>query len=231
MRVLIIEDEIDLANAIAAGLRKQGYAVDVVFDGNVGDEYATVNDYDLLILDLNLPGMDGLEICRRLRSSRPNLLILMVTARSHHSDRVAGLDLGADDYLVKPFDFGELLARVRALLRRDLRGRDTIVQWGKLKLDPLSRTVWHDKSRIELTRKEFSILEYLMRHQGDIISQEELLEHVWDAESNPFSGSIRVHIHSLRRKLSGNGILSECIETIVGQGYRLAPITSSAGAS
>jgi DNA-binding response OmpR family regulator len=230
VRVLIIEDEIDLANTIADGLRKQGYAVDVVFDGNVGDEYATVNDYDLLILDLNLPGMDGLETCRRLRFRRPDLLILMVTARSHPNDRVVGLDLGADDYLVKPFDFGELLARVRALLRRDLSGRNTIIQWGKLKLDPLSRTVWHDKCRVELTRKEFGILEYLMRHPGEIISQEKLLEHVWDAEANPFSGSVRVHIHSLRRKLGVDGTLAECIETLVGQGYRLVLTSSAEGA-
>ena len=229
MRVLIIEDEIDLANTIANGLRKQGYAVDAVFDGNIGEEYAIVNDYDLLVLDLNLPGMDGLEICRRLRSRRPDILILMVTARSHPRDRIVGLDLGADDYLVKPFDFGELLARVRALLRRDLKGRDTVIQWGKLKLDPLTKTVWHDKCRIELTRKEFGVMEYLMRHPGEIVSQEELLEHVWDAESNPFSGSIRVHIHSLRRKLNSNGTLSESIETIMGRGYRLASTSSSEG--
>ncbi|MDD5094074.1 MAG: response regulator transcription factor [Dehalococcoidia bacterium] len=221
MRILIIEDEIDLTNVLAEGLRKQGYAVDIAFDGDQGYESATVNDYDLLILDLNLPGMDGLEICRRLRVSRPDLLIFMVTARSHPAERVAGLDLGADDYLIKPFDFGELTARVRALLRRDLRGRDTVIQRGKLKLDPMSRTVWHDKRRIELTRKEFGILEYLMRHPGENISQERLLEHVWDAEADPFSGSVRVHIHSLRRKLSGNGTSSEYIETIVGQGYRL----------
>ncbi|MDD5093200.1 MAG: response regulator transcription factor [Dehalococcoidia bacterium] len=221
MRILIIEDEIDLANILAEGLRKQGYAVDAVFDGNHGYEHAAINDYDLLILDLNLPGMDGLEICRRLRISRPNLLILMVTARSHPADRITGLDIGADDYLAKPFDFGELVARVRALLRRDLRVRDTVIQLGKLKLDPASKIVWHDKCRLELTRKEFGIMEYLMRHPGEIISQEKLLEHVWDAEADPFSGSVRVHIHSLRRKLSGNGTSSEYIETIVGQGYRL----------
>ncbi len=229
MRILIIEDEVDLANAIANGLRKQGYAVDAVYYGNVGEEYATVNDYDLLILDLNLPGMDGLEICRRLRSTKAALLILMVTARSHPSDRIVGLDLGADDYLVKPFDFGELVARVRALLRRDSRGKGNIISCGKIKLDPLTRTVWNSKRRVDLTRKEFAVLEYLMRHPGEIVSQEELLEHVWDVDVNPFSGAARVHIYSLRQKLSGYGTSSECIETIVGQGYRLTYTSSAEG--
>jgi len=221
VRILIIEDESDLADALSQGLRREGYAVDVASDGEQGYESAMVNVYDLMILDLNLPGMDGLEICRRLRASRPNLLILIVTARSHPCDRVTGLDLGADDYLVKPFDFGELVARIRALLRRDLRVRDTVIQLGNLKLDPAAKIVWHNKYRLELTRKEFGILEYLMRHPGEIIPQEKLLEHVWDSEADPFSGAVRVHIHSLRRKLGGNGTSSEWIETLVGEGYRL----------
>lgn len=221
MRILIIEDEIDLANVLAQGLRREGYAVDIAFDGEQGCQSATINDYDLLILDLNLPGMDGLEVCRRLRASHPHLLILMLTARSRPADKVTGLDFGADDYLVKPFDFGELTARVRALLRRDLRVRNPLLQCGDLKLDPASKTVWHGKHRLELTRKEFGVLEYLMRHPGEVISQEELLEHVWDAEADPFTNTVRVHVHSLRRKLGDDQTPPKIIETIVGQGYRL----------
>ncbi|MCL0104154.1 response regulator transcription factor [Dehalococcoidia bacterium] len=221
MRILIIEDEIDLANVLAQGLRREGYAVDIAFDGEQGCQSATINDYDLLILDLNLPGMDGLEVCRRLRASHPHLLILMLTARSRPADKVTGLDFGADDYLVKPFDFGELTARVRALLRRDLRVRNPLLQCGDLKLDPTSKTVWHGKHRLELTRKEFGVLEYLMRHPGEVISQEELLEHVWDAEADPFTNTVRVHVHSLRRKLGDDQTPPKIIETIVGQGYRL----------
>jgi len=216
MRILIIEDEIDLVSVLAQGLRRQGYAVDIAFDGEQGCESALVNDYDLLILDLNLPGMDGLEVCRRLRAGHPHLLILMLTARSRLADKVTGLDFGADDYLAKPFDFGELTARIRALLRRDLRVRNPLLQCGDLKLDPASKTVWHGKHRLELTRKEFAVLEYLMRHHGEVISQEELLEHVWDAEADPFTNTVRVHVHSLRKKLGG------VITTVVGQGYKIS---------
>lgn len=136
MRFLIIEDEQDIANALQRGLQQQGHAVDVAYDGEMGWAQAEANDYDLLILDLNLPGMDGLEVCRRLRQSRPQLLILMLIARDQPCDRIVGLDTGADDYLVKPFHFGELAARIRALLRRDLRVRSPLLQQGDLKLDP-----------------------------------------------------------------------------------------------
>lgn len=227
MRLLIIEDEQDLANALARGLRQQGYAVDTALGGEEGWYMAEVYDYDLLILDLNLPGMDGLEICRRLRSSRPSLLILMLTARNRLDDRVTGLDTGADDYLVKPFHFEELAAHVRALLRRDLRVREPILQAGDLKLDSVNRAIWQGKHRLELTRKEFGILEYLMRYPGEVISQEVLLEHVWDAQANPFTNVIRVHIASLRRKLGDKASTPHYIETVVGQGYRLKPSLDS----
>jgi len=220
MRMLIIEDEADLASLLAQGLRREGYAVDIATDGNEGYEYATVNDYDLLILDLNLPGMNGLEICRRLRTSHPHLLILMLTARDRPGDKIAGLDLGADDYIVKPFDLGELSARIRALLRRDVRVRSPLLECGDIKLDPASKTAWFGKRRLQLTRKEFALLEYLMRHPGEVISQEELLEHVWDSEADPFSNRVRVHLHSLRQKLGDHG--TGYIETVVGQGYRIA---------
>ena len=221
MRLLITEDETDLANALARGLSRQGYAVDVASDGEAGLALAEVSDYDLLILDLNLPGIDGLEICHRLRDSRPGLLILMLTARSQPLERVSGLDAGADDYLIKPFSFEELAARVRALLRRDLRVREPLLHLEDLKLDPAGRVAWQGKRRLDLTRKELGLLEYLMRHPNEVISQEELLEHIWDAQTNLFTNTVRVHINSLRRKLVDDISRPRYIETVVGQGYRL----------
>ncbi|MGB9775549.1 MAG: response regulator transcription factor [Anaerolineae bacterium] len=220
MRILIVEDEPDLANALARGLRRQGYAVDIALNGEEGWEKGEVNEYDLVILDLNLPDMDGLEVCRRLRESKPALLILMLTARGRLEDRVTGLDLGADDYLVKPFHLEELLARIRALLRRDLRARQPVLRVGDLILDPAARLAWQGKHRLELTAKEFAILEYLMRHPGEVVSQEEIIEHVWGEEVNLFTTSVRVHIHSLRRKLRDDAREPQYIETVAG-GYRL----------
>lgn len=221
MRLLLIEDEIDIAQALVRGLQREGYAVDVARDGESGWRLAEINDYDLLILDLNLPGLDGLEVCRRLRDSQPSLLVLMLTARSQPHERVLGLDNGADDYLVKPFHFAELTARLRALLRRDMRVRSPLLQFADLKLDSTARVVWQNNRRLELTSKEFGILDYLIRHQGEIISQETLLEHVWDMQANPFTNTVRVHINSLRRKLEDTADTPRYIETIVNQGYRL----------
>jgi len=221
MRILVVEDELDLANALARGLRQQGYAVDIAVSGEDGWELGEVYDYDLLLLDLNLPDTDGLEVCRRFRASRPDLLILMLTARDRLTDKVVGLDLGADDYLTKPFHFEELVARIRALLRRDLRVREPILRVGDLKLDPASHTAWVARRRLDLTRKEFSILEYLMRHPGEVVSQEDLIEHVWSEEVNLFSGSVRVHIYSLRCRLGDDVKHPRYIETVVGAGYRL----------
>ena len=221
MRLLVVEDEPDLANALARGLRRKGYAVDIVLDGEQGWELAETNQYDLVLLDLNLPGMDGLDVCCRLRAAQPQLLILILTARSRLADKVSGLNLGADDYLTKPFHFEELAARVRALLRRDMRVREPILQVGDLTLDPASQRAWQGRNALELTRKEYSVLEYLMRRPGEIASQEDLLEHVWDAEVNPFSGTVRVHLASLRRKLGDDSETPHYIETVVGAGYRL----------
>lgn len=221
MRLLVVEDEQTIALALAKGLRKQGYAVDVAFDGMQGWELATINNYDLLVLDLNLPLLDGLEICRRVRAIQPSLLILMLTARSRADERVAGLDLGADDYVVKPFHFAELCARIRALLRRDMRVRATLLEYRDIKLDPTSRVAWQGQQRLDLTSKEFGILEYLLRHQGEIVSQERLLEHVWDMSTNPFTNTVRVHMNSLRRKLKDIAETPQYIETIIGQGYRI----------
>ncbi len=222
MRILIIEDELDFANALSRGLKNQGYAVDIARNGKEGWVLGTVNPYDLVILDLNLPLMVGLEVCRLLRHKRSDLLILILTARDQIRDRVIGLDMGADDYLVKPFHFEELTARIRALLRRDLRVREPILRVGDLQIDPAERIAWKGKRRLDLTAKEFSILEYLARHKGEIVTSEQLIEHIWgEDEIDPFTGSVRVHIHSLRRKLGDTFESPHNIETIIGQGYRL----------
>ena len=222
MRLLIVDDETDFANALAKGLRAQGYAVDIACDGPEACLEVEGNDYDLVLLDLNLPGMDGLEVCRQMRAARPQLLILMLTARGQPDERITGLDLGADDYLAKPFHFGELSARLRALLRRDLRVREPLLAFAGLALDPASMVAWRNRQRLDLTRKEFAVLHYLMRHQGEVVSQEELIEHVWGEMDALFTNTVRVHINSLRRKLDV-GSATRYIETVVGAGYRLGP--------
>ncbi len=221
MRLLLVEDEEDLVQALARGLRNEGYAVDVAFNGLQGWDLVTTNDYDLLILDLNLPDLDGLELCQRARSAYPQLLILMLTARSTPAHRIRGLDYGADDYLVKPFHWGELLARVRALLRRDLKARQPVLCYQDLRLDSLTRTAWKGSFQLDLTRKEFGILEYLLRHPTEVVAQETLLEHVWDRNADPLTTTVRVHINSLRRKLEDANAGESYIETVVGSGYRL----------
>jgi DNA-binding response OmpR family regulator len=220
MRILIVEDEKDLASAIAKGLRKKGYAADIVYDGEEALFMVDVNDYDLVILDLNLPKVDGIEVCRNIRASGSPTGILMLTARSGLDDRIKGLNYGADDYLVKPFHFPELLARVRAVLRRKGEHRDTILRCGDLVIDPNTLNVYFRDSEINLTLKEFSILEYLMRNVGRIVSQEELFEHVWSEDANMLTQSIKVHINNIRKKLFAVGA-RDIISTVRGRGYML----------
>jgi DNA-binding response OmpR family regulator len=221
MKLLIVEDEKDVASAICRILSRNGYSVDLASNGKQALDMVEVNDYDLMILDLNLPDLDGLEICRCTRTSHSGLLILILTARDKLEDIVKGLDAGADDYLTKPFQLAEIMARIRALLRRDMRCRNPLLTINGLCLDPAERVVWKANRRLELTRKEFGILEYLMRHPGEVISQETLLEHVWGSNMDPFSNTVRVHIQSLRRKLEDVGTEAKYIETVVGEGYRL----------
>ncbi len=218
MRILVIEDEEDLANAIAKGLRKQGYAVDTAFDGELGWETAEINDYDLLILDLNLPGLNGLEVCRRLRSSQPRLLILMLTARSQPNQRVEGLDLGADDYLVKPFHWGELMARVRALLRRKTQNGKLLLECGDLTLDPTAQVAALGNRQLQLTGKEFSILEYLMRHHQQVVAKDRLMEQLYPDDDERDPNVIEVLVGRLRRKLEGPAGFKP-IDTVRGLGY------------
>jgi DNA-binding response OmpR family regulator len=215
---LVIEDEKDLADAIARGLTQQAYSVDIAYDGLHGLELTEIYSYDLLILDLNLPGLDGLEVCRRIRANESQTGILMLTARAGQDDRVTGLELGADDYLIKPFHFPELIARVRSILRRSGEVRKVILRVDDLVLDPNAITVYIDHQRVPLTTKEFAILEYLMIHAGTVVSQEELLEHVWDENADLFTQTIKVHIKNLRKKLKEAG-REEYIRTVIGRGY------------
>jgi len=222
MRLLVVEDEEDLAEGLRVGLSRTGYAVDVAVDVAEAYDRLTVNEYDLMLLDLNLPDGDGFTLCRSLRNGEVDtpgdgdLRVLMLTARGSLDDRVRGLDEGADDYLVKPFALAELLARIRALLRRDTNGTTAKLTVGDLVLDAARHTVTLAGARLALTPKEFGVLEYLMTRPGHVVSSEELLEHVWDANADPFTQTVRVTVGTLRRKL-GEG----SIETVVGRGYRL----------
>jgi DNA-binding response OmpR family regulator len=217
MRVLIIEDEEVLAAAIARGLRQQGMAVDVAHDGLSGLDKASFNDYDVVVLDRNLPEMHGDEVCRRLAGSGATARILMLTAARGLRDRVAGLDLGADDYLGKPFAFDELVARIRALTRRAGPVRPPILRRLDIELDAAAHRATRGGRELELTNKEFGVLEVLLAADGGVVSAEELLEKVWDENTDPFSNVVRVTMMTLRRKLGE----PQVIETLPGAGYRL----------
>jgi DNA-binding response OmpR family regulator len=221
MRLLVVDDEIDLANAVAKGLRREGYAVDVVGSGAEALDQLSFTEYDLVCLDLTMPGIDGLDVCRQLRAtpgSQPR--VLMLTARDAVADRVTGLDVGADDYLVKPFSFPELAARVRTLLRRDTPHHSAQLRVGPLELDDARRTARRAGRELDLTAKEFALLRYFMTHPGVVLSQEHLLEHVWDTNADPFTNTVRVTVGTLRRTLSV-GDEAPLLETVIGSGYRL----------
>lgn len=219
MKLLIVEDEKDTASALNCGLTRNGYTVDIAKNGDEALHLTEVNHYDLMVLDLNLPDIDGIEICRIVHEQQPALLILILTAREKQQDIVAGLDNGADDYLIKPYHLQEILARIRALLRRDMRARDLILKIQDISFDSVEKVVWKASEKIPLTRKEFGIVEYLMRRANQVISQEELLEHVWGSSTNPFSNTIRVHIQSIREKLKDDPKNPIYIKTVAGVGY------------
>lgn len=220
MRLLLVEDDASLAQVMVRGLREDGYAVDHVATALDADHELAENHYDVAILDLGLPDGDGIEVCHRLRERGQATPVLMLTARDGLSDKVAGLDAGADDYLTKPFDYPELTARVRALLRRPSDTRMPTLTAGDVTLDPASRRVWRGAITVPLTPREFSLLEYLMRHPGQVLSRERLLEHVWDAHYDGLSNVVDVHVANLRRKLaSPEG--DDPIETVRGAGYRV----------
>ncbi len=221
MRILLVDDEQDAAKMLAKGLREHAYAVDLAFDGPEAMEKAAINSYDLLILDIMLPGVDGLEVCRRLREEGSRVPILLLTARGGVTDRITGLDCGADDYLSKPFDFGELLARIRAILRRGAELKDTVLSVGDLSVDTRSHAVVRGKASITLTAKEYALLEYLARRSGDVVSRSDISEHVWEETYDPFSNLIEVYVQRLRRKLEAAGGLP-LLHTRRGEGYMLS---------
>jgi two-component system OmpR family response regulator len=220
MRVLIVEDEAKMAGLIRRGLEREGMAVDVVDRGEDALWRAEAVEYDAIVLDLMLPGVDGLEACRRLREAGVWSPILMLTARDSVRDRVAGLDRGADDYLTKPFSYAELLARLRALARRGRSERPAELRAGELRLDPATRQAWRGEAEVELSAKEFAVLETFMRRPGEVLSRFQLLEHAWDYEYENRSNVVDSYVRLLREKIDRPfGV--ESIETVRGAGYRL----------
>lgn len=217
VRVLVIEDERQLADSIAEGLRLHAMAVDVAYDGEAGLERASVNDYDVLVLDRDIPIVSGDEVCATLIGSECQSRILMLTAATDVAQRVAGLGLGADDYLTKPFAFAELVARIRALARRVRPAIPPVLERAGLRLDTHRRTVARDGRPVELARKEFAVLEELMRADGGVVSAEQLLEKAWDEQIDPFTNVVRFTVMMVRRKLGDPPV----IETVPGVGYRL----------
>lgn len=218
MRLLVVEDEAALCSSIAEGLRLDGYEVDTCQNGQEALELCSAETYDLILLDLNLPGLDGMEVLRRLRTEDAETCVLVLSARGQIRDKVEGLDAGANDYLTKPFHFEELEARVRSLTRRKFIQQDICLVCGDISFDTKSRTAYAKGQPLFLTRKESGLLEYLLLHQGQVISQEEMIEHLWDGSVNSFSNSIRVHVSSLRKKLRA-ALGYDPIQNKVGQGY------------
>jgi two-component system OmpR family response regulator len=220
VRVLIVEDEVKMASLIRRGLREEGMAADVAIKGEDALWMAGSTAYDAIVLDVMLPGIDGIEACRRLREAGVWAPVLMLTARDAVEDRVAGLDGGADDYLTKPFSFAELLARLRALVRRGPVERPTVVTVGDLHLDPAARRVWRGDSDISLSAKEFALLETFMRRPGEVLDRLQLLEHAWDYNYENRSNVVDVYVRYLREKID-RPFATESIETVRGAGYRL----------
>ena len=220
MRVLLVEDEPRMANVIAKGLREQSYAVDVAEDGVAGLYQTSINDYDVIVLDVLLPHYDGYEVCHELRRRGNTTPVLMLTARAAVDDRIAGFDAGADDYLTKPFSFRELLARIRALLRRDLQLRPDVLEIEDLVVDSASHRVSRANHYVPLTAKEYALLEYLARRAGQLVSRADIAAHVWDDTFDPFSNAIEVYINRLRKKIDGNHSI-KLLHTRRGEGYIL----------
>ncbi|MEU7915913.1 response regulator transcription factor [Microbispora bryophytorum] len=220
MRVLVVEDERRMAAALRRGLQAEGFAVDLAHDGNEGLHLARVGDYDVVVLDIMLPGMSGYNVCKQLRAEENWVPILMLSAKDGEYDMADGLDLGADDYLTKPFSYVVLVARLRALLRRGGGRRPSVLRAGDLSLDPAARAVTRGEAPVELTPREFALLEYLMRRPGEVVSKPEILEHVWDTyDTDP--NVVEVYVGYLRRKID-TPFGRAALQTVRGAGYRLA---------
>lgn len=221
MKILLVEDDLPLAEALTEALVDQGYDVDVVNDGEKGWQQITHFDYDLILLDVMLPQLDGISLCQRLRSSGYPCSILMLTALDTSMHKVKSLDAGADDYVVKPVDLPELFARIRALSRRGGCSIPPVLEWAGLQLDPSSHEVTYNHQPVHLTPKEYSCLELFLRNSQRIINREFIIEHLWSSETSPFEDTVKAHIKSLRHKLRGVGAPDDLIQTVHGIGYRL----------
>jgi len=221
MRILLVEDDVRLAETLAEALTDQRYVVDIAIDGETGWHQAKSLDYDLMLLDVMLPELDGISLCHRLRSHGYGLPILMITACDTIHDEVTGLDVGADDYVVKPVDLQKLFARIRALLRRGSPTASPVLRWGNLHLNPSTCEVSYGQTPIHLTPKEYSLLELLLRNGRRVLSRSVMIEHVWSLESPPEEHTVKVHIRGLRQKLKAAGVSEDLIETVHSMGYRL----------
>jgi DNA-binding response OmpR family regulator len=221
MRLLLVEDDDRISLALVEALTDQNYAVDLARDGEEGWDYIESCNYDLILLDVMLPKLDGMSLCKRARNKGYQTPILMLTARDTSTDKVMGLDVGADDYVVKPFDLPELSARIRALLRRGNTPQSPILEWEKLTLDPNKCEVRYHGTELHLTPKEYALLEFFLRSGNRILSRSIIIDHVWTFEDFPGEDTVKVHLRSLRQKLKTAGAPSNFIETIYGQGYRL----------
>ncbi|MGB8691465.1 MAG: response regulator transcription factor [Microcoleus sp.] len=223
MKILLVEDDFRISKAIAEALREQRYVVEMVGDGESGLAFAETGSFDLIVLDLMLPKLDGISLCRKLRQAGNKTQILMLTARDTSSDKVLGLDVGADDYVVKPFDLPELLARIRALLRRTSVVFSPVLEWERLTLNPNECRVTYNQQSITLTPKEYALLELFLRHGSCVLSRQAILDKIWLFEESPGEETVKVHLQSLRRKLTTAGAPPNLIETVYGMGYRLNP--------
>ncbi|MCL4416899.1 MAG: response regulator transcription factor [Actinobacteria bacterium] len=221
MRILLIEDEKPLAQVIKNWLTEQGFAVDEAFDGEEGLYLAESESYDVIILDVMLPKIDGVTVCKELRSKKVDSSILMLTAKTHLNDKVVGLNAGADDYLAKPFEFEELKARINALLRRGYKQPETVIKIDDLEIDPAQHIVKRGDKSLVLTPKEFAVLEFLARHKDEVVTRTQIMEHTWDYNFNSMSNVVDVYIATLRRKIDG-GQKKKLIQTIFNVGYKLS---------
>jgi two-component system OmpR family response regulator len=221
MKFLLVEDDERIASSLAEALTDNNYAVDIASDGEEGWDFITAFSYDLILLDVMLPKLSGIELCQRLRKRGYTLPVLMLTAKDNSTDKVEGLDAGADDYVIKPFDLKELLARIRALLRRGNTALSTFLEWGELLLDPANCTVTYKKQLLSMTPKEYQLLELFLRNHGHVLSRHQILDHLWSSIDAPGQDTVKVHIRGIRQKLKAAGAKHDFIETVYGLGYRL----------
>ena len=221
MRILLVDDDEQLMEVLAGKLVEQRYAVDIANTGEMGWEFVLLFDFDLVVLDWMLPDIDGVKLCQQIRREGYTMPIMLLTARDRQNDKVLGLDSGADDYVVKPFDFDELTARIRALLRREITVSPSILEWGDLKLDPKTHEVHHRSQLLPLTPKEYGMIELFMRHPQQVFSPGAIIDNLWAGEDPPGEEAVRTHIKGLRQKLKAAGMAKDTIKTVYGVGYRL----------